>query len=99
MPSPTFSELAEVMYFLHPDHTGKGYGTQALRRLEAEAEQRGIRKLLADISAENTDSIAFHRRHGFIEYGRLDDAGSKFGRWFGIVYMAKDLQQSRETNS
>lgn len=91
MPLPTFSEVAEVMYFLHPEHTGKGYGTMALHHLEAEARRRGIRKLLADISSENADSIAFHRRHGFAEYGRLEDAGAKFGRRFGLVYMVKDL--------
>ncbi|WP_291291413.1 GNAT family N-acetyltransferase, partial [Enterococcus sp.] len=42
IPLNTFSKAAEIMYFIHPEHTGKGIGTLALRRLEIEAKKRNI---------------------------------------------------------
>jgi len=87
----TFSEAAEVMYFIHHKYTGNGAGSLALEIMESEARKRGIRKLLADISTENLTSIDFHVKKGFDEYGRLADIGKKLGRSFGIVYLVKDL--------
>ncbi|HSL85580.1 MAG TPA: GNAT family N-acetyltransferase, partial [Bacteroidales bacterium] len=87
----TFKETAEVMYFIHPEHTGKGIGTQVLKRLESEARERGIRRLLADISSENIGSIRFHEKNGFSEYGRLRNIGRKFDRYFSVVYMGKEI--------
>lgn len=90
-PLSTFSAAAEVMYFIHENATGMGAGGQALKKLEDEARKLGVKKLLADISSENSGSIRFHKKNGFVEYGKLDDIGCKFGRNFGVVYLAKDL--------
>lgn len=87
----TFSEAAEVMYFIHPEYTGFGAGSMALNKIENEARKIGIKKLLADTSTENNGSLNFHLKNGFIEYGRLCNVGNKFGRKFGIVYLSKDL--------
>lgn len=87
----TFSEVAEVMYFVHNEYTGYGLGSLALCKLEEEARKIGIKKLLADVSTENINSINFHIKNGFIEYGRLCDIGNKLGRKFGIVYLVKNL--------
>ncbi|AOT68975.1 GNAT family N-acetyltransferase [Geosporobacter ferrireducens] len=87
----TFSEVAEIMYFIHPDYTGKGVGTLALEKLEVEAKKRGIKKLLADISSENICSIKFHEKNGFVEYGRLKNIGKKFNKYFSVVYMGKEI--------
>lgn len=87
----TFSEIAEVMYFIHHEYTGFGAGSLALNMLENEARKIGVKKLLADISTDNVGSIHFHSKNGFVEYGRLCDAGNKFGSKFGIAYLAKNL--------
>ena len=91
MNAPTFDAIAEATYFLHPDHTGRGIGSIALARLEADAKKMVIRKLVANASTENEDSLRFHLKRGFTEYGRLKGAGEKLGRKFGIVYFEKDL--------
>lgn len=91
MPISTFSEVAEITYFIHKDHTGKGIGSAALKRLEQDAREMGVAKLIANISSDNIGSIVFHTRHGFQEYGRLRRAGKKFGKRFDIVYMEKEL--------
>ncbi|WP_350445905.1 GNAT family N-acetyltransferase [Anaeromonas frigoriresistens] len=87
----TFSEVAEIMYYIDKDYTGKGIGTIALKKLEDEARKRKIRKLLADISSDNISSIKFHEKNGFIEYGRLKNIANKFHRYFSVVLMGKEL--------
>ena len=87
----TFAGIAEVTYFLHPEHTGRGIGSLALSRMEDDAKKIGIRKLVANASSENPGSVRFHLERGFTEYGRLENAGEKLGRRFGIVYLEKTI--------
>lgn len=56
-----------------------------------EAKKIGINKILASICSENDNSIKFHKKNGFIEYGVLHNIGKKFGRYFSVVWMGKDL--------
>ena len=91
MPIETFREAAEVMYFIHTDYTNKGIGKAALNKLEEDAKRLGIKKIVANISDDNQRSIEFHNKNGFIEYGRINRIGNKLNRYFGIVYMYKDL--------
>ncbi len=88
---PVFSRTAEVLYFLHKDHTGKGAGSFVLSELEKEAAQMGIRQLLASITSENRASIEFHRKHGFEQYGLMKHIGEKFGRTFSVLWMGKSI--------
>ena len=87
----TFSEAADIMYFIHPDYTGRGIGRLALEKLENDSLKIGINKILASICSENINSIKFHSKNGFTEYGRLKDIGKKFGRYFSVVWMGKEL--------
>jgi phosphinothricin acetyltransferase len=65
-----------------------------LSRLAEEAGRMGIDSLVASISSENPESIAFHVKNGFRECGRFDRAGRKNGREFDIVWMQKHFQSS-----
>jgi L-amino acid N-acyltransferase len=51
----------------------------------------GISIFLANISAENQASLAFHRKNGFKECGRFHQIGTKQGRTFDIVWMEKTI--------
>lgn len=88
-PGDTFNRTAEVSYFLHPDCTRQGIGSQVLASLTEHARQFRIRTLLASISSRNEQSLAFHRKHGFEEVARLPGVGEKFGELFDVVYMQK----------
>ena len=87
----TFSEVAEIMYFIHHEYTGKGIGKQALNKLVTEAKKMGIKKILASICSENNNSIKFHKKNGFIEYGIFKNIGKKYGRYFSVVWMGKEI--------
>jgi len=56
-----------------------------LRRILDEASAQGITRVLAHISSRNPRSIAFHRRHGFVECGCFPDVGRKWGERFDVV--------------
>ncbi len=90
-PTPAFAQTAEVTYFIHPDHTGKGLGKRLLGFLEKGALEKGITNLLASISSLNPGSVEFHQKHGFTECGRFRKVGKKKGREFDTVWMQKRL--------
>jgi L-amino acid N-acyltransferase YncA len=87
----TFRQTAQITYFLRPEHTGKGLGTEILERFVGKAREQGIETLLAHISSRNEGSVRFHRRHGFRECGRFRRVGRKFGEDFDVVWMQLDL--------
>jgi L-amino acid N-acyltransferase YncA len=90
-PYPAFNRTAEVGYFLLPEHTRRGAGGLLLKRLEQEARQLGVDNLLANISAQNPQSIAFHKKQGFRECGRFEKILTKFGQDLDVIWMQKRL--------
>jgi L-amino acid N-acyltransferase YncA len=90
-PMPTFSRVAEITYFIGPEHTGKGIGTSMLKYLVEEARKKNITSILASISSRNQRSIAFHEKNGFKECGRFQNIGRKNGEVFDVVWMQKML--------
>jgi L-amino acid N-acyltransferase YncA len=90
-PLPTFAHTAEITYFLAPDHTRQGLGTRLLHELEQEARAQGLRTLLAAISSLNEPSLAFHRKHGFVQVGRFRQVATKNGTTFDVIWMQKML--------
>lgn len=90
-PWPTSAHVAEITYFIAPDATGRGIGSKMLAELEARAKDHGIRTILASIASLNEGSLAFHRRHGFVEVGRFRNVCIKRGTPFDAVWMQKTL--------
>lgn len=90
-PFPVFRETAELSYFIKPEFTGKGAGKAALGLLTERGKAMGIKTLLAEISARNEQSLAFHARNGFKECGRFPTVGKKFGKPFDVVWMYKPI--------
>ena len=90
-PIPTFSHVAEITYFMAPEHTGKGIGTSILEYLVEEAKKKNISSILASISSINEKSIAFHEKNGFKQCGRFQNIARKNGEVFDVVWMQKML--------
>ena len=90
-PLPTFAHTSEITYFLAPDRTRQGIGTRLLHNLERGAKEKGIRTILAGISSLNEGSLAFHRKHGFLEVGRFRQVCLKKGTLFDVVWMQRML--------
>lgn len=92
IPFATFARTATVTTFVAPSHRHQGYGTVMIEAMIREAKGKGIVMLLANISSKNTESLAFHKKHGFFECGRMYEVGVKFNELFDIVWMQKDLE-------
>jgi phosphinothricin acetyltransferase len=90
-PFPTFSQTAEITYFLKPGFTGKGIGRTILEYLISKGREKGISSVLASISSLNEGSINFHVKNGFSECGRFRDIGRKRGKTFDVVYFQRML--------
>jgi L-amino acid N-acyltransferase YncA len=87
----TLKRTAELTYFLKADCTRQGVGTAMLDFLIGEAKRLGIDNLTASVSSLNPASITFHLKNGFMECGRVRNAGTKLGRDFDVVLFQKRL--------
>lgn len=86
-----YAHSMEHSIALAPELHGSGVASALLAHLETHAASRGARLMIGGITASNLRSIAFHRRHGYADWGRIPAAGRKFGQWHDLVFMGKDL--------
>lgn len=95
-PFPNFRHTGVVSYFILPGHTRKGLGSRMLEKLCTEAGEKKMKSLLANVSSKNEASLNFHLKHGFIECGRFRDVGTKFGKYFDIIWLQKFLEKEQK---
>ena len=86
-----FQWSAEASIYLCPEAKGKGIGKALYAALEQLLQKQGYRKVYAIITTANDDSIAFHEAVGYRHTATMPDCGYKLGKWYGIVWMEKDL--------
>lgn len=77
----------ENSIYIHPDFHGRGIGGAMLAELIARAERLGYHSIVAVISADQPASLSLHAKMGFRLAGRLEQSGTKFGRWLDAIYM------------
>ncbi len=80
---------AEASVYLLPEAQGRGIGKKLYTALERVLFCQGYRRIYALITAENTVSLAFHKKLGFRFRAELPGAGIKFGREIGVIWMDK----------
>ncbi|MBR0081855.1 MAG: N-acetyltransferase [Clostridia bacterium] len=96
---------AEASVYLDAAQTGRGVGTLLYEALERVLVRQNVCLLYACITEprfENdpyvTDgSIRFHTAMGYAAVGRFPRCGYKFGAWYSVVWMAKELMPRPET--
>ena len=90
-PGSGYLQCLEHTLYVVSEARGAGAGRALMAALVAAARAAGAHCLVAAISGENEGAIAFHRRIGFVEAGRLREAGLKFGRRLDLVLMQRML--------
>ncbi len=91
-PRPAYRFSAEDSIYMAPQAQGQGLGRALLTELAVQAENAGVRKLIAVIGdSANTGSIGVHRCVGFSHVGVLRTCGWKFDQWRDVVMMDKAL--------
>jgi L-amino acid N-acyltransferase len=86
-----YARAMEHTVILAPDARGQGLGRALMEAIEAHARAREVHAMMAGVSGENPDGIAFHARLGYAEVARVPEVGWKFGRWMDLVLMQKFL--------
>ncbi|MVN88867.1 GNAT family N-acetyltransferase [Deinococcus sp. HMF7620] len=84
---PGYRFTAEHSVYVAPDAQGQGAGRLLMTTLIAEARQRGLHSLIGGVDAENTSSLAFHARLGFVPVAHFRQVGRKFDRWLDLVFV------------
>lgn len=86
-----YAKAMEHTVILAPEARGKGLGKALMNRIEFHARDRDAHSMIAGLSAENEDGIAFHAKLGYAEVARVPEVGWKFDRWMDLVLMQKML--------
>ena len=84
-----YAGVAENSVYVHPDHRGRGIGTDLLDALVAGAERDGYWTIQTGIFPENTASIATHERVGFRIVGRRERIGQLAGVWRDTLFLER----------
>ena len=90
-----YARSQEHTIYLAPKRQGQGAGRLLLRAIEDHAVARGHRLMIGGITGSNAASVAFHAAMGYAEWGRIPNAGWKFGTYHDLVLMGRDLAQPR----
>lgn len=88
---PAYRFTVEDSVYVHPESVREGIGRRLLQAVIERCEAAGRRRLVAVIGGADERSVAFHRRCGFEEAGRIEGAGWKHGRWLDLVIMQRGL--------
>ena len=94
---PAYRFTVEDSVYVHPDTVREGIGRKLLQSVIDGCEAAGRRRLVAVIGGADERSIAFHRKCGFEDAGRLEGAGWKHGRWLDLVLMQRALGAGTST--
>jgi phosphinothricin acetyltransferase len=90
-PKAAYDSSVETSVYLDPDVTGRGLGTQLYETLFASLADSGLHRALGGITLPNAASIALHERFGFERVGVFPEVGFKFGRYWDVAWLSKDL--------
>ncbi|AWB34510.1 GNAT family N-acetyltransferase [Orrella marina] len=90
-PHPAYKYTVEHSIYVDSAARGQGIGSAMLEDIVQCAIDRNLHLIVGAIDADNTASIALHRRHGFIQAGVIEQAGFKFGRWLDLALLHKRL--------
>jgi phosphinothricin acetyltransferase len=93
---------AETTIYLRNDQKGRGIGRALYQALEKALTLQGVLDLYACIGVTEQEdeyltnnSICFHRHLGFADAGLFPKSGSKFGRWYDMVWVLKSIGPHR----
>ena len=87
-----FQWCAEPTVYLRPEARGRGIAAALYSALEKILKLQGYQVLYALITADNTPSVRFHEKTGYVLRGNFPDCGFKFGHWLGLYWMEKRLK-------
>lgn len=93
-----YSWCVEVTVYVREDCKGQGIGKLLYSKLEEILQAQGVLNLYACIAMPQVedehltrDSYTFHSHMGYRLIGTFDRCGYKFGRWYDMIWMEKQI--------
>ena len=86
-PHEGYRHTVEHSVYVRGEARGRGLGKALTLALIDRARRAGKHVMVAAIDADNSASISLHERLGFTHAGRLDQVGTKFGRWLDVIFL------------
>ncbi|MHA6524188.1 GNAT family N-acetyltransferase [Tessaracoccus sp. G1721] len=90
-PLAGYAHTVEHSVYIRSGRRAAGGGRMLMLALLDYARGRGVHVMVGVVDGANEDSLAFHRKLGFVESGRLPEVGRKFDRWLDVVFMTQLL--------
>ena len=90
-PRPAWQPTVEVAIYVEPGHTGRGIGPLLMDDLLDRAAGLGYHSVVSQIVGGNGPSAVIAERSGFVEVGRVREAGLKFGQRLDVILMQRML--------
>ncbi|WP_203947623.1 GNAT family N-acetyltransferase [Planotetraspora thailandica] len=84
-----YAGVVEHSVYVHPDHYGRGIGTDLLNALVESTEAAGIWTIQSGIFPENTASLRLHEKAGFRTVGTRRRIGRHHDRWRDVVFIER----------
>lgn len=82
-----YRHTVEHSLYVRRDRQRQGIGGRLLQALMERARDMGKHVMIAGIEAGNLPSMQLHARWNFKEVARMEQVGTKFGRWLDLVFM------------
>ncbi|GIO42100.1 MULTISPECIES: GNAT family N-acetyltransferase [Paenibacillus] len=95
-PTPLESNkhVLEINIAVHPGCQRMGIGQKLMEAVKELAAARGVRKLSLRVLSSNPDAVAFYRKCGFQEQGRLVEEFYLDGQYVDDILMWSPVEQS-----
>lgn len=88
---PGYAHSMEHSVHMYNSIKSQGFGRALMTALEDHARAQGVHVMVAGVSSQNAEGQAFHARLGYVECGRVVQAGRKWGQWLDLILMQKIL--------
>ena len=88
---PAYARTSEDSIYLAPESIGQGIGRRLLDALLEASVTAGFEQMIAVVGGGEPASVGLHRACGFVERGRMESVGIKFGRRLDTVYLQRAL--------
>jgi len=102
-PRKAYEHWAEASIYIARDCHKQGIGRALYEELEKILVKQNVYAVIACVASPEVEdeylthnSELFHARMGYVQVGRFERCGLKFGRWYSMVYMQKMLAEREE---
>lgn len=86
-----YAKTCENSIYVADGMRRQGIGRALLGALVEASRKVGFEQMISVIGGGEPASVGLHEQLGFVEAGRLQNVGYKFGRQLDTVYMQRDL--------